>query len=215
MARPVLYVLAGVNGAGKSSIGGHFLTRAGLAWFNPDTFARDLKAGMDCSQAEANAAAWHEGVRRLDHAILTGRSFAFETTLGGNTITAKIMSATRSHDVMIWFCGLASAEQHIARVKSRVAVGGHDIPEAKIRERCTTSIANLIGLMPDLAHLRAYDNSNTVAPGHAVPDPVLVLEMAHGKLLWPTSPQDLRRTPEWAKPMVEAAITVTNGTDFE
>ena len=208
MARPVLYILAGVNGAGKSSIGGYLLTQAGLAWFNPDTFARDLMAGTDCSQNEANAAAWHEGVRRLDHAISAGRSFAFETTLGGNTIPARIMSATHSHDVIIWFCGLDSAAQHIARVKSRVAMGGHDIPEAKIRERCMTSIANLIHLMPSLTHLRVYDNSITVEPGHAVPDPVLVLEMAHGKLLWPTSSQDLRRTPEWAKPLVEAAITV-------
>lgn len=37
MARPVLVVLAGVNGAGKSSIGGHQLAQAGLPWFNPDT----------------------------------------------------------------------------------------------------------------------------------------------------------------------------------
>ena len=42
--RPVIYVLAGVNGAGKSSVGGHLLTRAGLAWFNPDAFARELRA---------------------------------------------------------------------------------------------------------------------------------------------------------------------------
>ena len=42
MARPVLYVLAGVNGAGKSSIGGQLLVSAGLTWFNPDTFAREL-----------------------------------------------------------------------------------------------------------------------------------------------------------------------------
>jgi predicted ABC-type ATPase len=44
MTRPVLYVLAGVNGAGKSSVGGHLLERDGLTWFNPDTFAREFKA---------------------------------------------------------------------------------------------------------------------------------------------------------------------------
>lgn len=37
MARPVLCVLAGVNGAGKSSVGGQVLEQSGLAWFNPDT----------------------------------------------------------------------------------------------------------------------------------------------------------------------------------
>ena len=65
MSRPVLYVLAGVNGAGKSSIGGHLLTRAGLAWFNPDTFARELVTATGCDPTAANAAAWTEGMRRL------------------------------------------------------------------------------------------------------------------------------------------------------
>ena len=49
--RPVLYVLAGVNGAGKSSVGGHLLSRAGLAWFNPDSFARELVTAAGTSGA--------------------------------------------------------------------------------------------------------------------------------------------------------------------
>lgn len=204
--RPVLYVLAGVNGAGKSSIGGHLLTQAGLAWFNPDTFARELMAATDCTPDEANAAAWHAGVHRIDQALSENRSYAFETTLGGNSIPAKIYAATLTHDVMIWFCGLTSPEQHIARVKARVSVGGHAIPEGKIRERFTTSRSNLIALMPHLTHLAVYDNSIEVAPGDSVPDPTRVLEMRGGKLVWPTSLRDLQRTPEWAKAIVEAAI---------
>jgi predicted ABC-type ATPase len=207
MARPLLYVLAGVNGAGKSSIGGYLLEQAGLAWFNPDSFARELMAATGCDQNDANAAAWHEGVRRLDQAMTEGRNYAFETTLGGTTIAAKIKAAAQSHDVAIWFCGLASPALHIARVRSRVAAGGHDIPESKIRERCTTSLANLIALMPHLAHLQVYDNSTEAAPGEAVPDPLLVMEMADGALLWPSAPADLRRTPEWAKPLLEAAFS--------
>jgi predicted ABC-type ATPase len=206
MARPVLYVLAGVNGAGKSSIGGHLLTQAGLAWFNPDTFARELMAATACTQNDANGAAWHEGMRRLDQALSAGRSFAFETTLGGNSVPAKIRAATASHDVIIWFCGLASPEQHIARVRARAAMGGHDIPEDKIRERFRTAQANLINLMPHLAHLRVYDNSIDVAPGDSVPDPTLLLEMVNGGLTWPTLPQDLRQTPDWAKALIEAAL---------
>jgi len=206
MVRPVLYVLAGVNGAGKSSIGGHLLTQAGLAWFNPDNFARELIAASGCDQDDANAAAWHEGFRRLERAIKEGRSYAFETTLGGNSIPARLQAAARTHDVIVWFCGLASPEQHLARVRARVAVGGHDIPEAKVRERCTTALTNLIVLMPHLVHLRVYDNSVDVPTGAAIPDPQLVLEMADGRLLWPVRPADLRRTPEWAKPLLEAVL---------
>jgi predicted ABC-type ATPase len=206
MARPLLYVLAGVNGAGKSSVGGHLLRQTGLPWFNPDTYAREWMAATGIAQAEANGAAWQEGLRRLDAAVAQGKNFAFETTLGGQTIAARLKAAAASHDIAMWFCGLASPEQHIARVKARVAAGGHDIPEARIRERFMTARENLIGLMPYLRYLRVYDNSAQVQPDAAVPDPVLLLDMASGRLRWPTDVEDLRRTPEWAKPLVAAAM---------
>ena len=207
MARPALLVLAGVNGAGKSSIGGYLLTRAGAAWFNPDTFARELRARTSCSQEEANARAWHEGVRRLDAAIAEGRHYAFETTLGGRTVTGRLGAATVTHDVLVWFCGLSSPEQHMSRVRARVRAGGHDIPDVKIRERYPRALRNLIQLMPNLAHLEVYDNSVDAAVGKAIPDPVLVLEMAGGRLMWPTADDvdALMRTPDWAKPLVSAA----------
>jgi predicted ABC-type ATPase len=208
MPRPVLFVLAGVNGAGKSSIGGYLLGQRNLSWFNPDTFARELMAMSGCDQTTANSHAWNEGVRRLDDAIVGGFSHAFETTLGGHTIAARIADATRTHDVVIWFCGLATPEQHIERVRLRVASGGHDIPEDRIRERYPQALRNLIALMPMLAHLYVYDNSTDVAPGEPVPDPVLVLEMADGRLAWPAADDVavLQRTPDWAKPLLEAAL---------
>ena len=66
-----------------------------------------------------------------------------------------------------------------------------------------------IGLMPHVAHLQVYDNSADAAQGDSVPDPVLVLEMEGGLLRWP-HPDDsaaLRATPEWAKAIMEAALT--------
>ena len=63
-----------------------------------------------------------------------------------------------------------------------MARGGHDIPEDRIRQRCRTSLLNLIILMPRLAQLRAYDNSVDVAVGTAVPEPRLVLGMDQGRL---------------------------------
>ncbi len=207
-ARPVIYVLAGVNGAGKSSIGGHLLTRAGLAWFNPDTFARELIAATGCDPTAANAAAWTEGMRRLDDAVSAGRSFAFETTLGGHSVAARLKAATGTHDVLVWFCGLASPELHIARVQARVAVGGHNIPEAKIRERWTASIAHLIALLPDLAEVRVFDNSASVPPGEPIPDPLPVAVFQRGRLTWPTADDVAQwaRTPDWAKPVLGSAL---------
>lgn len=204
--RPVLYVLAGVNGAGKSSVGGYLLRQQGLDWFDPDAFARELRDTNGCSQIEANALAWQEGMRRLDAARAEGRHYAFETTLGGRTVPARILAASQSHDVLMWFCGLDTPERHIARVRSRASAGGHDIPEAKIRERFPAALTNLIGLMPCLAHLRVFDNSAEAGKDGVVPDPVLVLEMQSGRLVRPRTLAALRRTPEWAKGLVEAAL---------
>lgn len=208
-SRPVVYVLAGVNGAGKSSVGGHLLSRAGLAWFNPDQFARELRQATGASVTEANASAWQEGIRRLALACEQGHSFAFETTLGGRSVPAKLVQAARTHDVLVWYCGLATPDLHLARIRARVAAGGHDIPEAKVRERWQTSIANLIALLPQLVELRLFDNSASVAPGQPVPDPVPVAVIQKGRLAWPAADDvaQLARTPDWAKPVLEAALT--------
>lgn len=208
MPRPVLYVLGDVNGAGKSSIGGYLLQQAGVTWFNPDTHARELVAATGCGQGEANASAWQEGMRRLEDALTRGTHYAFETTLGGRTVPARIMAATRSHDVLIWFCSLPSPEHHIARVQARVTAGGHAIAEAKIRERYPAALENLIALMPHLAHLQVYDNSVDAEIGDAIPDPLLVAEVVAGKLIFPTDLASLAATPEWVKPVVEAGFSL-------
>lgn len=208
MSRPFLYVLAGVNGAGKSSVGGHVLREAGLDWFNPDTYARALRDLSGLPQAEANGQAWQEGVNRIRDALNRGHNHAFETTLGGNSIAALLHEASRSHDVLMWFCGLSSPEQHIARVQARVRSGGHPINEADIRRRWPLAQQNLIGLMPVLAQLQVYDNSADAAPGEAVPDPQLLLQMEDGHLHWPAADDlaQLQRTPPWAAAVMEAAL---------
>jgi predicted ABC-type ATPase len=205
--RPFILVLAGVNGAGKSSVGGAMLEAHGLTWFNPDSYARELAGQLGLDVEQASFRAWRHGRVLLEAALERGRSHAFETTLGGRTISALLERASRTHDVMMIFVGLASPEQHINRVRLRVAHGGHDIPERNIRERWVTSRANLVRLLPLLARLQVFDNSVQMRPGDEIPDPVLVLETNHGRVVFPdvTNPRALAGTPEWAQPMVQAA----------
>ena len=120
-------------------------------------------------------------------------------------MTQKIAAAARTHDVLVWFCSLASPEKHIARVAARVVAGGHDIPEAKIRERWVRAPLNLIDLMPKLSELRVFDNSTDAAPGDLVSNPMLVLHAQDGAVSFPREVEDLERTPDWAKPIVKAA----------
>ncbi|MGP1684948.1 MAG: AAA family ATPase [Giesbergeria sp.] len=207
-ARPFILVLAGVNGAGKSSVGGALLAEHGLTWFNPDSFARELVAQLGLGVPEANARAWEFGRSQLEAAITTGTNYAFETTLGAKTIAAMLLQAAATHDVMMIFCGLESVQLHLQRVQARVASGGHAIAEAKIRERWVSSRLNLLKLMPQLARLQVFDNSAQVAAGEDIAPPLLVMEMVRGALVYP-GPGDapaLRAMPEWARPMIQAAI---------
>lgn len=201
-------VLAGVNGAGKSSVGGAALRQIEMEWFNPDTFSRELRQRTGIDRAEADSSSWQEGKRRLEEAITTGASFAFETTLGGSTITNLLKTACTTHDVIIWYCGLASVELHIERVRNRVAVGGHSIPEERIRERWNASRLNLIELISHVHVVYVYDNSASVEHRHAVPDPTLVAHIVSGRLIEPAPDNAvaLERTPEWAKPIVRMAL---------
>jgi len=204
--KPVIHVLAGVNGAGKSSIGESEFRNEGLSVFNPDTIAQQIRdLHPDISLTLANAHAWQIGKSLLEQAIAGGQDYRFETTLGGRTIAQLLEKAARSgHRLQFWFCGLASADLHIRRVRSRVAHGGHDIPVEKIRERWNRSRENLIRLLPLIDHLRVYDNSSEADPAAGrQPQPVLLLEMQRGKI---TAPADLSNAPDWAQPIIAAAI---------
>jgi len=206
---PRLYVLAGVNGAGKSSIGGAMFRASGADYFNPDEAARKLiEANPGLDQVKANAAAWHEGRRLLVRAIAERKDFAFETTLGGSTMPRLLAeAASKGFEVRVWYVGLASPDLHIERVRNRVQAGGHDIPESSIRRRWRHSRLNLIELLPHLAELRVYDNSADADPkaGHP-PQPTLVLHLDRGEI---AGPPDLASTPEWAKPIVAAALKLS------
>jgi predicted ABC-type ATPase len=199
-------VLAGVNGAGKSSIGGAALRQRGAHYFNPDEAARAIRAAHPrLTQREANGLAWNEGRRLLERAIAEGLDFAFETTLGASTIPRLLaQAADAGAQVWVWYVGLDSPERHLARVRSRVAAGGHDIPEADIRRRWDASRQNLVALMPKLDRLLVYDNSGEADPREGqAPRPHLVLETRRARIV---RPADLRATPAWAKPIVARAL---------
>ena len=206
--RPFIIVLAGVNGAGKSSVLSALLLDEGLDWYNPDRYAAELVRELGMSLGEANGRAWHYGKSLLERAIATGSNHAFETTLGGNTITGLLRAAAKTHDLLMLYCGLASPELHIARVAQRVAHQGHPIPDEKIRERWTTSRSNLVQLLPVLSRLQVFDNSRSVEAGEDIPDPVLVLELEAGNIAFPDvrSREALAEVPGWARPILEAAI---------
>jgi predicted ABC-type ATPase len=202
-----IFVVAGVNGAGKSSILGQTFLQRGVEVLNPDT-ATDLilQSNPTLSREEANQYGWEQGTRLLESAIEGRQDYAFETTLGGTTITALLERALRLRQhVSMSYVGLDGAELHIARVRQRVAAGGHDVPEERIRLRYETSRLNLVRLLPRLTELRLYDNSHHADPARGVaPKPELILHTARGRV---KTVIDLPSVPQWAKPIVAAALS--------
>lgn len=205
-----ILVLAGTNGCGKSSIAGARLRAAGAAYFNPDEAARELLAeSPGLSLEEARSRVWELGREGLETAISRRENFAFETTLGGRTMTRLLHQAIDAGlRVRMWYAGLESPELHIARVAQRVAKGGHDIPADRIRERYNSSLLNLVTLVPRLHELHLYDNSEEHDPARDdAPRPRLLLHLENGMIESPRLDR-LEATPEWAQPVVARALEV-------
>lgn len=203
MADPArITVIAGVNGAGKSSVAGEALRQQGGEYFNPDEATRGfLQASPSMTSDEANSRAWAEGRRKLEEAIRDHQDYTFETTLGGNTIRKLLFQALDENiEVAVLFVGLESVELHLARIASRVAAGGHDIEESKVRERYVSSIENLVRLAPYLTVLRVFDNSADADPKIGqCPAPIELLYAIGGKL---QRSVELTKVPNWVKPVL-------------
>ena len=201
-----ILLAAGTNGAGKSAIVGEFLAAKGGEYFNPDLVARELiQKGVPTEQA--NASAWKLGFNALQRAINNNEDFSFETTLGGSSIARELHQAIKAGlKIYIWYVGLASPELHIARVRARVGRGGHEIPEAKIRERYPKSLANLVCFIGAAAEVHLFDNSAESADG--LPQTMLVFRMRGKRIIEPDLETLMTQTPNWAKPVVAAAVKV-------
>lgn len=207
----MITVIAGVNGAGKSSIAGANLRSNGGYYFNPDEVAKDLMANTpSMPQQEANGKAWKIGYDQLLRAIEEDHDYAFETTLGGNSICQALHDAIdRDRQIRIFFCGLASPELHIQRVKERVAKGGHDIPEARIRERWPNAIFNMIGLIPRCHSVRVFDNSAPADNGK--PSPVCLFSLSNGRF----TDGPVEDMPDWAKPLAVIAMKTAKSDNHQ
>ncbi len=157
---PTVIVLAGINGAGKTTASRSLLadTLKVLTFVNADVIAQGL-SGFD-----PNAAAIRAGrimLAELEELAAQRANFAFETTLAGRTYARWLDSLRESgYEVYLFYFWLNSVEMAIARVAARVKKGGHHVPDSTIRQRYDRSIRNLFDLyIPVVNSWKAYDNS--------------------------------------------------------
>jgi predicted ABC-type ATPase len=160
-AAPTAIVLAGVNGAGKTTASRSLLanTLRVTSFVNADVIAQGL-SGFD-----PDAAALRAGRIMLEelHDLAEQRAnFAFETTLASRSYAGWLNSLRESgYEVHLYYFWLNRVDLAIARVAARVKKGGHTVPEATIRRRYGRSVRNLFNLyLPVVSLWKLYDNSD-------------------------------------------------------
>lgn len=93
---------------------------------------------------------------------------------------------SRGYKVHLVYVALSSPEQNIMRIRNRVALGGHSIPDADVRRRYTRSLANAAEALRLADVAKFYDNSGD--------DPLLILVAKNGVVVWQRAP-----LPAWVK----------------
>jgi predicted ABC-type ATPase len=160
---PFLLVVAGPNGSGKTTLTNQ-LRADGVEfgrYINPDEIAKSLSGAYADRVRRAQSAADAQRAACLD----AGESFSFETVMSHpSKIEVMRQANARGYRVAFYFVATESADLNVARVKQRVALGGHDVPEHRIRERYVRTLALLPEALEqaDLAVL--FDNSQGRPP---------------------------------------------------
>src|SRR5438105_12388615 len=144
MPPPTIYLIAGCNGAGKTTFAKEFLPHEVkcLRFYNADEIARGL------SPLDPSAGAIKAGrllLSEVRESIDRHETFALESTLSGKTYVRTFKGALSSvYEIELHYLWLSDVEQAIARVRRRVRMGGHNVPVTDIRRRFKRGRIHLI-----------------------------------------------------------------------
>ena len=158
---PHVIVIAGANGAGKSTVAPFLLRdKLGVSEFvNADTLAQGLSA---FSPEKVAISAGKIMLTRLNELAANEKDFAFETTLSTRSFVPRLKKMRENgYEFTLIFLWLADYDLAIMRVAERVRQGGHNIPKDTIKRRYENSLRNFFGLYQPIAdNWYFYDNSN-------------------------------------------------------
>lgn len=192
--KPILIVIAGPNGSGKTSITSKILEHEWVEeciYINPDNIAKDTFGDWNSSEAVLNAAKFSEQMR--EDCLTNNRSLIFETVLSANDKIDFIQKAKdKGYFIRLFFVGTESPTINAGRIAQRVMEGGHDVPITKIISRYSKSIANccLVCKIADRSYL--YDNSVDFA------EPQLLFKVIDGMVT-----KEYHKINDWAKPIFQ------------
>lgn len=194
---PLFVVLAGSNGAGKSTFYDAYLDSLHLPFVNADRIALELRVGARALTPELRSLPEDQAAQRIADeerlaSIVLGRSFVTETVLS-DPVGAKIAmmndARARGFEVWLFFIGISSPELSHARVRERVrSRGEHDVPAEKIQARYERTLKNLPGAIAASSVAVLLDNDLAATPYR------FVALFEHGSLV-----RSSGLAPDWAK----------------
>ena len=156
-------MLAGSNGAGKTTFYESFLKDKSLPFINPDNLAKEFK--LDPYEAARMASDIREQM------VSQSMSFISETVFSdpvGDKVSFLENAADAGYQVSLIFIGIESVDLSKERVASRVRAGGHNIPAEKLQQRYSRTLRNLSLAIATLPRVILFDNSQFDSPFHFV-----------------------------------------------
>ena len=161
MNQKKLYVIAGCNGAGKTTASFNILPE--ILDCKEFVNADEIALGLSPFRPEQVAiAAGRMMLARIQDLLNSGDNFSFETTLSTRSFVKTIEDAkSKGYYTTIIFFYLESVDLALDRVSIRVSEGGHNIQKEVVKRRYYLGIKNLFNLYADIVDsLYIYDNSN-------------------------------------------------------
>lgn len=153
-----LWILAGGNGAGKTTFYNQYIAKYGIKFVNADLIAKDLDSNQpeDLSYQAATIAA-----KIREDLIGKGATFCFETVFSHESKIDFIAQAkAQGYQVILIYIHLSTSQLNEARVNQRVSEGGHHVPVQKIHTRIPRTMKHIKKALELVDEARLLDNSS-------------------------------------------------------
>ena len=185
-----LWLLAGGNGAGKSTFYRTRLAPLGIPLVNADLIAKELFP----EAPEVHSYQAMQIVEQIcDNLLHDGRSFCFETVFSHpSKVDFAGKAKALGYQIILVMIHLEPASLNKARVAQRVEEGGHDVPDEKVEARIPRLLRHIKAVIPLCDHVTLLDNSRADNPF------VRVLTIRDGLLEKMLDP-----LPGWAQELVD------------
>jgi len=164
MSKKNIYIIAGPNGSGKTTFAKKFLPEYVKCphFVNADLIAQGLSPFSPQQGAIKAGKLVLEQIREFAE---RGMDFGFETTLSGKTYLKHFHSLRENgYRLHLFFLWIPSSQLAIARIKDRVAEGGHNVPIKDVKRRFDRSICNFFKMYRPLLDSWMFFNNAEMNP---------------------------------------------------